>query len=214
MIANYFICAKQDSPDVFEIYALCCTRGDTLERFVFEDRNPYARTLSTQILNLAEREAKRVFTQACRDKVRERLWVKYSTPSSNLDLVELNRLRKFSATKPLKALDPRLYDILTNEFRDLGLSISDLLSCIKRDSNALYHFQVMDPDQLTALHVFCMEKESIFVYIGLDIENNLMSFDFVTNMKARADPDEHLKRLQGVVENLTESILEWIWQQS
>jgi hypothetical protein len=213
VIANYFVCAEPDLPDCLEIYALCCTRGDSLERFVFEDGNPYARTLSTQILNLSEREAKRVFTQACKDKARERLWVKYSTPSSHVDLAELNRLRKFSAAKPLKILDPRLYDILTHEFKDLELSMSDLLSYIKRSSIAIHQFQVTNPEDSTVLHILCVEKESVFVYIGVDSENNLISFDFITNMGALAEPEELHKRMRDTVESLTESILQWIWEQ-
>lgn len=180
---------------------------------MFEEGNPYARSLLTHILNLAEREIKRVFTQACKDKVRERLWVKYSAPSSNIDIEELNRLRKVSIAKPLTALDPRLLDILRNECRELELSMSDLMTFLKRSSIVLHQFQTMDPVSSNTLHVICMDEKNILVYIELDTENHIVSFDFVINLVARADTEELHKRLQDAVENLTASILDWIWQQ-
>lgn len=154
-----------------------------------------------------------VFTQACADKLRERLWIKYAVPSpSQLDFGELDRLRKICITKSLQEQDPRLFEMIHKEMKDLGLSVSDMILHINQSAITKHHLQVVDSPNSRVLDVIYIRDETIFLFIETDVDGNLKAFDFIGNVIRKMVSEELDKKMDHVLEDLAYLIIGWIWE--
>lgn len=203
----------------FGIFVLCCTRGTTLERHIFEDGSPFALKLSDQLLNIAEDTFHALCETASADMNRDTLWGKYSSVLKPIDkmgcsticsLDELKDLQSLSFVMELSDLDPRLMEIMALE--EVELEVPDLLKVIY-GYERFHHYYLFDgQDGKKRTYLIYTDKINIFVLIELDENYVIVTFRLIGRCGTKVDTDILKTSFNEMTEVICTLVLGWIWE--
>jgi len=221
-IAHFFIHANSHQHEdciSFELYVLCCTRGNTLERYIFEDDSPFAIKLSDQILNIAEETFFGLYETASADTKRESLWGKYVTVfkpnekrgcSTICSFDELKDLQSLSFVRELCDLDPRLMEIMN--LQEVELEVPDLVDMIIGDDRFRHYYLFQGQDDKKTTYLIYMDRLNVFVMLELDENDALVTCRLIGRCGRKIDTDPLKTSFNEVVELLGTLVLAWIWE--
>jgi len=191
----------------------------TLERYIFENGSPFAKKLSEQILDIASRMVHKLLKTAAADIDRNQLWDKYAVGDKPKDqnpcnygcIEEVSELCSLSLNLTLFALDPRLMEMLTNEVKDIGLDIPDLVECMIKDQHVHhYHlFEATDDNRKT--YLFYMNQWNVFLLLEVDQEETLAACSFIGLNGTGVEEQVIRSSVMAAVQSFATLTLTWIW---
>jgi len=220
--AHFFIHANLRQHDdfiSFGLFVLCCTRGTTLERYIFEDDSPFALKLSEQLLNIAEETFFDLCETASADMKRDSIWGKYAAvfkPNNKrgcptiCSLDELKDLQSLSFVSELSDLDPRLMEIMN--LQELELEVPDLVNIIIADDRFHHYYLFQCQDDKKTTYLVYMNSLNVFVMLELDENNVLATCRLIGRCGTKIDTEPLRTSFTEIVELLGTLILAWIWE--
>eukprot|EP01083_Nonionella_stella_P196178 722027_1 len=223
---HFFLCVNKRRTDEsvdLDLFVLCCTRGETLEKVVFEDGSPLAKILSSHLLDIAVSTIRGLFKVAADDLNREHLWKKVGKSDRGLTRAkedkrhmecsreEMNDLLKLSIQHPLSSLDPRLAEVSVDEVRELNLKTSDLMEYFTQDP-CVHHYFVLDASEgRDKAYLFYMDKQQIFLHVAIDNVERLVSSKFVGRQRSFDQTNAAKPNYLEAAERFAVATLSWIW---
>ena len=206
----------------FDLYVLCCTRGRTIERYTVEGRSPFAKKLSTHILDMAEEAIYKLIKAASADMDRENeLWAKYANTNEPGDEVidcsldELYELISLSFVMHLSELDQRLIHLLTIDIKHLEtLYLPDLLQIITNDKGVNHHHIFDGKSGENVIHIFHVQFANVLLLLDVNSCNELVTCKLIGRNGTKVDKDKLLLRFNRVVDFFATTALSWIWHDS
>jgi hypothetical protein len=204
---------------LLEIFALCYTKGITLERYIFEDGSPFAKTMSDYILDLTEATVCDLFQRASADMKRISLWNKYAVAhqakekkgcSSICLHQELQDLISLSFSRELSELDSRLMEIVS--LTEVGLAVRDLIHAIIEDETVHHYYVFENRKDDNVAYLLYIRKVNIFIVFYINEQTTLSTCTVIgkncTNNIDTIESDEDFKFAVDLIGTLT---FRWIW---
>ena len=197
-----------------------------MERYIFEDGCPLARKLSDHILDVAERKVCDLAQNVSKDIDLGRLWKKYTCVnetdrmadtkkyrSTNCSLEEIRELISLSYSRDYSEVDARMWEILTNEVKELEyLRIPDLIQFMTEDEIIQHYFVLKEGSGVdNSTYLLYLNKSDVILLVELD-KNDEMTFCLLIGRNGTNIRDDSLhssfKEVVAIVDLLA---FRWIW---
>ncbi len=220
---HFFLNVKDRQPGgnvILDLYVLCCTRGSVLEKAIFVDGSPYAKMLSTHILDIAMTTIKRLLKESADNIDRDAIWRKCSINAKSLprdgkkqkqiSFSEIEELFALCTVKQLLELDPRMSEVFVIEVRDLGLRISEFIKILQINSHFQNYFEIDAAEEEKRTFLFYIEEQNVFLYLEATDED-LLSCKFIEHQRISEQSDASKSRLTESLELFVSTALSWIF---